>query len=249
MDFSADLRYAFRSLAKAPAFTTVAVLSLALGIGANTGVFTLLDQVLLDLMPVKDPGSLVQFKEVGQNYGNNSGMNALSYPIYRDFRDQNEVFTGMLARYYEPASVSFRGREERIAIELVSGTYFPVLGLEPAAGRLFGTADDGPPSGAPYAVLGYDYWQSRFGGDRSVVGKPILVNGHPLQIVGVASKGFMGMEAMFTAQLYVPITMAPDLTGYEKPLENRRQRWVQVFGRLKPGVTLAQAQASLAPIF
>ncbi len=249
MDFSADLRHAFRSLARSPAFTTVAVLSLALGIGANTGVFTLLDQVLLGLMPVRDPSALVQLKEVGQHYGNNTGLNSLSYPIYLDFRDRNQVFSGMLARYYEPVSVSFAGRDERAAAELVSGTYFPVLGPEPALGRLFAPDEDRTPSGAPYAVLGYDYWQSRFGADRSVLGKPILVNGHPLTIVGVAPRGFMGMEAMFTAQLFIPISMAPELTGMAKPLENRRQRWVQVFGRLKPGVTVAQAQASLAPLF
>ena len=249
MDFSADLRHAFRSLGRSPGFTAVAVLSLALGIGANTGVFSLLDQVLLGLMPVRDPSALVQLKEVGQNYGNNSGMNALSYPIYLDFRDRNQVFSGMLARAYVAASVSFAGRDERVATELVSGTYFPVLGLEPVLGRLFAPDDDRTPSGAPYAVLGYDYWQSRFGADRSVLGKPILVNGHPLTIVGVAPRGFMGMEAMFTAQLFIPISMAPDLTPWQRPLENRRQRWVQVFGRLKPGVTMVQAQASLAPIF
>src|SRR5690348_2533427 len=129
MNLLGDLRYAFRSLAKSPVFAAVAVFSLALGIGANTGVFSMLDQVLLGLMPVRDPSALVQLKEVGENYGSNTGLNSLSYPIYLDFRDQNEVFTGMLARYRAPVSVSFAGRNERAATELVSGTYFPVLGL------------------------------------------------------------------------------------------------------------------------
>jgi predicted permease len=249
MSLPGDLRYAFRSLAKSPLFAAVAVFSLALGIGANTGVFTMLDQVLLGLMPVRDPSGLAQLKEVGQHYGSNTGLNSLSYPIYLDFRDQNEVFSGMLARYRTPVSVSFAGRNERAAAELVSGTYFQVLGLEPSLGRLFTPADDRIASGAPLAVLSYDYWQSRFGGDAGIVGKELLVNDHRLTIVGIAPRGFDGMEAMFPAQIYVPIVMAPDLAGFAKPLDDRRLRWVQVFGRLKPGVTMRQAQASLGPIF
>ncbi len=209
----------------------------------------MLDQVLLGLMPVRDPSALAQLKEVGQHYGSNTGLNSLSYPIYVDFRNQNQVFDGMLARSLAAASVSFGGHNERIAAELVSGTYFPVLGLEPAMGRLFTPDDDRAASGSPFAVLGYDYWQSRLGGDPGVLGKTMLVNDHQLTIVGIAPRGFEGTEAMFPAQIYVPIVMAPDLTHQERPLENRRLRWVQVFGRLKPGVTLRQAKASLAPIF
>ncbi len=249
MSLPDDLRYAFRSLAKAPVFAAVAVFSLALGIGANTGVFTMLDQVLLGLMPVRDPSALAQLKEVGQHYGSNTGLNSLSYPIYVDFRNQNQVFDGMLARCLAAASVSFGGRNERVAAELVSGTYFPTLGLQPAMGRLFTPDDDRAASGSPFAVLGYDYWQSRLGGDPGVLGKTMLVNDHQLTIVGIAPRGFEGMEAMFPAQIYVPIDMAPDLTRQERPLENRRLRWVQVFGRLKPGVTLRRAKVSLAPTF
>src|SRR5262249_55377106 len=241
MRLQGDLRYALRSLAKSPVFGAVAVLSLALGIGANTGVFTMLDQVLLGLMPVRDPSALVQLKEVGEHYGSNTGLHALSYPIYLDFRDQNQVFTGMLARCLTPASVSFAGRNERAAVELVSGTYFPVLGLQAELGRLFTPDEDRVASGAPLAVLGYDYWQSRFGGDRDIVGQGMLLNNHRLTIVGVAPRGFDGMEAMFRTQIYVPIVMAPDLTRHERPLENRRLRWMQVFGRLKPGVSQRQA--------
>ena len=244
-----DLRYAFRSLAKSPVFAAVAVLSLALGIGANTGVFTMLDQVLLGLMPVRDPSALVEFKEVGQSYGSNTGMNALSYPKYVDIRAQNQVFTGMMARYEMPASVSFAGRSERAAAELVSGTYFAVLGLRPAMGRLFTPDDDRIASGAPFAVLGYGYWQSRFGGDPAIVGKEIVLNDHRLTILGVAPPGFDGTEAMFTTQLFVPMAMAPELVRIPRPLENRRYRWVQVFGRLKPGETARQAKAALAPLF
>jgi predicted permease len=249
MSFTADLRFAFRSLGKAPVFTAVAVASLALGIGANTGMFSMLDQILLGEMPVRDPGALVQLKASGMFYGSNTGMNSLSYPMYLDLRDRNQVFTGMLARDYAPVSVAFAGRSERTSAELVSGSYFPLLGLQAAAGRLFGPEDDHSPGGAPYVVLGYDYWQARFAGDPGVLGQPIVVNEHRLTIVGIAPRGFDGMEAMFTTRVYIPIVMATELARFSKPLENRRQQWVQVFGRLKPEVSTRQAQASLAPIF
>jgi predicted permease len=249
MDLVSELRYAARALAKSPVFTSVAVFSLALGIGANTGVFTMLDQVLLGLLPVENPTQLVQLKQVGESYGSNNGLNAHSYPIYADFRDQNQVFRGMLCRYHMAASVSFDGRNERASLELVSGTYFQVLGLQPALGRLFTPNEDRKSSGAPLAVLSYDYWQSRFGADPAIVGKEILVNDHRLTIVGIAPRGFDGMEAMFVTQIYAPVMMAPELTKKDKPLESRRHRWVQVFGRLKPGVTPAHAKATLAPLF
>jgi predicted permease len=249
MSLTGDLRFAFRSLGKSPEFTAVAVASLALGIGANTGMFSMLDQILLGLMPVRDPGALVQLKPSGIVYGSNTGMNSFSYPMYADLRDRNQVFTGMLARDYTPVSVSFAGRSERTSAELVSGTYFPLLGLEPAAGRLFGPDDDRSPGGSPYAVLAYDYWQSRFGGSPAVLGQAILVNEHRLTIVGVAPRGFDGMEAMFTTRIYVPIAMTTELARFPKPLENRRRSWVQVFGRLKPGVSMRQAQASIAPVY
>jgi predicted permease len=244
-----EFRFAVRSLLKSPVFVSVAVISLALGIGANTAVFTFLDQALLRLLPVKEPQELVQLKEVGQHYGSNTGMNALSYPIYKDFSEQNQVFSGMLCRSSQPLSISFGGRSERSVGELVSGTYFPVLGVRPALGRLFTASEDRTRGGAPFAVLGYNYWQMRFAGDSDVIGKPILVNNHKLTIIGVAQQGFEGVEALFAAQIYVPMSMAEQITKEKKPFENRRRRWVQVFGRLKPGVTPTQAKASLQPIF
>ena len=184
MSFAGELRFSVRSLTKSPVFVLVAVISLALGIGANTAVFSLLDQSILRLLPVQDPGQIVQLKEVGQHYGSNTGFNSLSYPIYQDFSQRNEVFSGVLCRHSLAFSVSFEGRNERAAGELVSGTYFPVLGVRPAAGRLFSAADDQSRGGSPFAVLGYDYWQTRFSGDPSVIGKPILVNNHKLTIIG-----------------------------------------------------------------
>jgi predicted permease len=249
MGLSVEIRHALRSLRRSPVFSTVAILSLALGIGANTGIFTMLDQVLLGLMPVADPTQLVQLKETGDHYGSNTGLNSLSYPIYQDLRDQNEVFSGTLCRYRDAVSVSFDGRNERAGVELVSGNYFSVLGVAPALGRLFSPAEDRTPSGAPLVVLGYDYWQTRYGSDPNILGREMLVNGMKFTIVGVAARGFDGMEAMFPTQIHVPVMMATEITGRAKLLENRRFRWVQVFGRLRPGITATQARASLQPIF
>ncbi len=249
MRFPGELRYVVRSLRKSPVFVSVAVLSLALGIGANTAVFTLLDQVLLRMLPVRDPSQLVQLKEVGEHYGSNTGMNSLSYPMYRDFVEQNKVFSGMLCRHTLSFSTSFEGRNERAAGEIVSGTYFDVLGVRPAVGRLFTSSDDRSRGDAPLAVLGYGYWQARFAGDPSVVGRQILVNNHRLTIVGVAQRGFEGVEPLFSTHIFVPMMMAQELTGESKPFENRRRRWVQIFARLKPGVSMSQAKVSLQPIF
>jgi predicted permease len=249
MGIVGDVRYALRALGKSPVFTAVAVLSLALGIGANTAVYTLVDGVLLNLLPVKNPRDLVQLKEVGHHYGSNTGMNALSYPIYEDFRDKNQVFSGMLCRYQLPISLSDAGRSERAQGELVSGTYFQVLGVGAARGRVFTAEDDRTRSGAPYAVLAYDYWQTRYGGDASVVGREILVNDHKLTVIGVAQRGFEGAGRLFETQIYMPVMMASQMIDWERPLDDRRRRWVQVFARLKPGVAIPQAKASLAPVF
>src|SRR5215472_8040453 len=249
MSLARDLRYAARSLGRSPVFTAVAVLSLALGIGANTAVFTLLDHVLLHQLPVTRPGELVQLEEHGQHYGSNTGMNALSYPIYEDLRDQKGVFSGMFCRYQLPLSISFAGNNERTMGELVSGTYFPVLGIHAALGQLFTPEEDRGRGGAPFVVLGYDYWKTRFAGDPSVIGKQVLVNNHQLTVIGVAEKGFDGDERLFPAQIYMPVMMAKELTTEDKPFDNRRRRWVQVFARLKPGVSLSAAKASLQPIF
>jgi predicted permease len=245
-----DLRYALRSLAKAPAFTAVSVLSLALGIGANTAVFGIIDDALIRALPVRNPGELVQLRGVGTHYGSNTGINALSYPMYEDFRDKNHAFTGMLCRFQYAVSVSDSGRNERASAELVSGTYFSLLGVHAQFGRLFTLDEDRTPNSAPLAVLGYDYWKTRYAADPKIVGRQILVNDQRLTIVGVAQIGFEGVDRLFDTQIYIPIMMAPQmLQGPKNRLEDRRRRWVQVFARLKPGVTRQQAQASLDPLF
>ncbi|HZQ50983.1 MAG TPA: ABC transporter permease [Bryobacteraceae bacterium] len=244
-----ELRQALRSLSKSPVFVVVTVLSLALGIGANAAVFTLLDQALLRLLPVQRPERLVQLHEKGDWYGSNTGTNALSYPMYRDFTEQNQVFSGMFCRHSLPFSVSFAGRSERAGGELVSGSYFPVLGLRPALGRLFTSAEDRRRGGSPLAVLGYDYWRTRFAGDPSIIGRKLLINNHEFTVVGVAPAGFHGVERLFDSQIYVPVMMAQQVTQEDKPFDNRGRRWLQVFGRLKDGVTIREAKAFLQPIF
>ena len=248
-----DLRYAIRTFRKSPVFVMVAILSLAFGIGANTAIFTLVDQVLLRLLPVKDPQQLVLLWGRGPHYGSNNGRYKLSYPMYEDFRDHNQVFNGVFCLWETSMSVSSDGRTERVDGELVSGTYFPVLGVGAALGRLFAPEDDKTPGGAPYAVLSYRYWISRFAGSPDVIGKHILVNGHQLSIIGVSQAGFDGTDPGKSPQVRVPIMMKAEMdpvgAGFDYNFKSRRGRWVNVYGRLKPGVTMLQAKAALQPFF
>jgi len=245
-----DLRFAARTFKKSPVFVAVAVLSLALGIGANTAIFTLVDQVLLRLLPVKDPQQLVLLWGRGQHYGSNNGRYKLSFPMYEDFRDQNQVFSGMFCLWGTSMSVSFQAKTEHVAGELVSGTYFPVLGVGAAAGRVFTPDDDKAPGGAPYAVLSYRYWITRFAGNPNVIGQKLLVNGFPLTIVGVSQAGFDGTDPASSPQIRVPVMMKAQMDPLNfYTLTGRRGRWVNVYGRLKPGVTMEQAKAGLQPLF
>jgi predicted permease len=247
-NFVQDLRYAFRTLRKAPLFTSVAVLSLALGIGANTAIFTLVNQLILQLLPVRDPEQLVLLTARGSHYGSNTGGNALSYPMYQDFRDKNQVFQGMFCRFGNAFSLTYEGRTELVSGELVSGNYFPVLGVGAALGRVFSAQDDLIQGGHPIAVLSYGYWRTRFAADAAVIGRKIVLNGYPLTIVGVSRAGFDGVEPGSSPQIRVPMMMKHELTQFYS-LNDRRGRFAQVFGRLKPGVTPVQAKAGLQPLF
>lgn len=245
-----DLRYSIRTLRKSPLFAAIAVLSLALGIGANAAIFTLIDQLILQLLPVSHPEQLVLLTARGSHYGSNSGSNALSYLMYTDFRDKNQVFSGMFCRNGQTYSVMIDGHTEMVSGEDVSGNYFPVLGVRPALGRLFTANDDLIQGANPLAVLSYGYWKTRFNGDRGILGKKLIVNGYPLTIVGVSQEGFNGLEVGYSPQIRVPITMHDVLPITPFPeLNNRRRRFVQVYGRLKPGVTLEHAKAGLQPLF
>ena len=246
-----DLRYALRTLRQSPVFTAVAIVSLALGIGANTAIFSLVDQILLRLLPVKDPKQLVLLSMKGFHYGGNWGGNAISYPMYHDFSENNTVFSGMFCRFSYRVSLGFNGRTERAAAELVSGSYFPVLGVGAALGRTLTPDDDRVPDGHPLAVLSYDYWRSRFASDPNILGKTLLLNGRNFTVLGVAERGFEGIELGFPAQIFIPIMMRAEAVPNSEQLDfkNRRQRWVNAFGRLKPGITATQAKASLQPFF
>jgi len=244
-----DLRFAVRGFAKSPVFTAVAILSLALGIGANTAIFSLIDQLILQYLPVRDPQSLVLLAGKGQHYGGNNGRNALSYPMYQDIRDRNPVFAGIMCRYSQLFTVGTSSRVEVVSGELVSGNYFPVLGIGAALGRVFNASDDLHPGAHPYAVLSYSYWKSHLGSDPKVIGQTIRVNNYPMTIIGVAQRGFDGVEPGAATSVMVPISMATAVRPGFDNMFNRRMRWVNVFGRLKPGETKEQAKAGLQPLF
>jgi predicted permease len=243
-----DFGYALRTLRRSRGFAVVAALTLALGIGANTAIFTLLDQVLLRLLPVKNPQQLVLLTMRGKHYGNNWGGNAISYPMFRDFQNHNEVFSGMFCRFPQPVSMTYGGQAERTLGELVSGTYFGVLGIGTALGRAIGPEDDRVPDGHPVVVLSYDYWKQRFGGDPQIVGKTLLVNNYQMSVIGVSQPGFDGVEIGASTKIFIPVMMEKEIIiGPMKFLTDRRSRWVNAFGRLKPGVTEEKAKASLQP--
>jgi predicted permease len=245
-----DLRYSLRSLRKSPVFLAVAVLSLALGIGANTAIFTLIHQLILQPLPVHDAEQLVMLAGRGEHYGGNNGPERLSYPMYAQIRDKNQVFNGMFCTYPATVSASFEGRTELIGADYVSGNYFPVLGIGSAIGRVFTASDDLIQGGHPLAVLSEGYWRTRFASDRNIVGKQITVNGRALTIIGVSQAGFNGVEPGRAPQIRIPITMKDELPHTNGGrLNAERFRWTEVFGRLKPGMTIEKAQAGLQPLF
>jgi predicted permease len=246
---SRDIRHAIRSLRQAPGFVLIVVLTLGLGIGANTAIFSLMDQVLLRPLPVHDPSALVLLDGPGAFQGRTVNLATFSYPMYVDFRDRNEVFSGVLARFPLSTTVVWRGASERANGELVSGNYFDVLGVRPALGRMLNAADDRVPGAHPIAVLSYGYWQRRFGGDPLVLNQTITVNGHPLTIVGVSARGFAGVQVGQAADVMLPLMMKAQMTPTWNDLDNRRSRWVTVMARLKPGVSRTAAEAAMNVIY
>lgn len=247
-----DLRLAIRGLRRSPLFATVAILSLALGIGANTAIFTLIDQILLRELPVVAPEQLVMLYQQGSNMGSNMGSRMHSYPLYEDLQKKAEPLAEVLCRRTVPASVSVDNQTERVEAELVSGNYFSMLGVKPALGRVFNSReDDQVYQGHPVVVLSHGYWVSRFGRDPNVIGKKVLVNDYPMTIAGVSAEGFAGLDPVQSPQIRVPVLMKPVMApnwGWLH-MDDRRARWVQVFGRLKPGYTVESAKAPLQGLF
>jgi putative ABC transport system permease protein len=251
--FLQDFRYALRQLAKSPGFAAVAIITLALGIGANTAIFSLLDQALLRSLPVKDADRLVVLQFTGNGSGHVSSRTDdtfyFSYPMYRDLRDRNSVFSGLIATDWMQVGVQWHNQSEVIAAELVSGNYFDALGIQPAMGRLLVADDDRVADANPVVVLSFSYWQRRLGGDPSVVNQSILVNGHPFTILGVAPPGFHSVVMGDTPDLFAPMTMKAEVRPGFKDLEDRTSRWLNIIGKLKPGLTREQAEAGLNPLW
>ncbi len=247
-----DLRLALRGLRRSPLFAFVAVLSLALGIGANTAIYTLIDQILLRKLPIKQPEQLVMLWQQGPHSGSNMGARMHSYPIYREFQQRAEPFAEVLARRTVETSVTIDGQTERLSGEMVSGNYFSLLGVPAAIGRVFSSEeDDRVYQGHPVVVLSHDYWTRRFNGNPAVVGQKILVNNYPMTIVGVSAAGFAGLDPTRSTQIRVPILMKPVVVPDWEwvKLDDERTRWVQVFARLKPGQTPESAAGPMQGLF
>jgi predicted permease len=243
-----DIRFAVRTLVKSPIFTTVAVASLALGIGVNTALFSFLDHLLLRSLPVREPQKLALLDATGPVMGLMANEQAFSHPMYKELRDRNDVFEGVLARYDTGVSLTWKNQTESAIGELVTGNYFDVLGLQPHIGRLFSQTDDQTPGAHPVVVLSHGYWTRRFGADPAVVNQKVLVNGHPMEVVGVAPPRFHGVLVGNSMDLFVPVMMKAQITPTWNELESPRAWWLNIFARLKPGISFEQAQARLAPL-
>src|ERR1039458_6820993 len=247
-----DLRFALRTLARSPLFTAVAVLSLALGIGANTSIFSLLDQVLYRSLPVRDPKALTVFHVDDHSSGSSSSDNnqsVFSYPMYQDLRDRSAVFSGVVARAGVPVSVSWNGQTERARAEMVSGNLFEVLGVSAAIGRAFTPEDDGAPGAHPVVMLSHDYWVRRFAGEPGVLNVKVAINGHPMIVIGIAPPGFRGVLSGENPDVFVTIAMKREVTPTWDGLTDRRTRWLNILARLKPGVSPEQAQAAIRTVY
>ncbi len=251
-----NLRYALRQLRRSPGFAVTAVLTLALGVGANTAIFSLLDQALLRSLPVRDPQQLVVLKGTGTAWqGRTSGHGGdrqmlFSYPMYRDLRDKGKPFTGLIATTTAHVGLSSHGNASIEDAEIVTGSYFQVLGVQPALGRLLADTDDATSGVNQIAVLSYEYWRDHMGADRGIVGQTIGVNGQPVSIVGVAAPVFRSAVWGQTPALFVPIGMIAQIEPSQaKGLTDHKDRWLNVVGRLRNGETEALAEAELAPLW
>ena len=248
-----DLRYILRQLRKSPAFTTVAVITLALGIGANTAIYSLLDQAMLRSLPVKDPNRLMLLRYSGDSPGHSFNRNDshfyFSYPMYRDLRDHNSVFSGLLATAWVQVGVQSHGQSEDDNAEFVSGNYFDVLGLQAALGRLFVPSDDLVQDANPVAVLSFNYWQRRFGLDPRIVNQTLSINGHPFTVVGIAASGFHSIVQGDNPAIFVPMAMRHEIAPGMDGLEERRSQWLNIIGKRKPGTTREQAKAGIDAVW
>jgi putative ABC transport system permease protein len=240
-----DVRYGLRQLLKHPVFTILAVLSLTLGIGANTAIFSLVNTVLLRPLPVKEPSQLI---EVYGSLNNGADFSIQSYLNYKDYRDRNDVFSGLFVYRIVVASFSHSGSNERVWGYLASGNYFDVLGVNPILGRSFLPEEDQTPGSRPVVVLSYTCWQKRFAADPAIVGRTISLNNHTFTVIGVAPKGFIGTEVAYAPEYWAPMMMAKVIEPGSRWLDSRDSNNLFMIGRMKPGVTPAQVKAAMDAI-
>jgi putative ABC transport system permease protein len=251
-----DLRYGMRGLLRNPGFAMVAVITLALAIGANSTIFSLLSQALLRALPVQDPEQLVVVSSSGSHPGHLQSeggdtpghLHEFSYPMYRDLRDKNTVLSGLIASAPMSIGVVWNGRAEAVSAEMVSGNYFDLLGVRPALGRVFDANDETAEDANPVTVLSFAYWKTHLA-EAPVVGKTMLINGAPFTIVGVAAPGFHSVVFGRVPNVYVPITMQRTVQPEWNYLKDRTAYWIDLIGRLRPGVAAAQAEAGMNPLY
>jgi putative ABC transport system permease protein len=249
-----DIRFGARLLRKNPVFTIIAVLTLGLGIGANTAIFSLTYQVLLQLLPVPQPQELVILRSPGPKMGRTSSDGdsaaAFSYPMYKDLRDRGgKVFAGLLARRASDVSISGPGGTELARGELVTGNYFTTLEVTPALGRIFGPEDESAIGSNPVVVLSYGFWTRHFGGDSSILNKQINVNGTLLTVIGVTRAGFSGVQLGDSPDVFVPITMTSQVSPNWPDINDHRVHWLALIGRLHPGLTRSSAESAVQTVF
>jgi putative ABC transport system permease protein len=251
-----DLRFALRQIRRSPGFMLTAVLTLALGVGANTAIFSLLDQALLRSLPVHDPQQLVLLKGTGKSWDGHSSNHgsgpemSFSYPMYRDLRDRGSVFDGLIATAPASVGITRENASEMADAEIVSGNYFGVLGVSAAQGRLLTAADDTAPGANPVAVLSYNYWKTHAGSDAGVVGQTLSINGQPFQIVGVSAPAFQSAVWGQVPDVFVPMSMLDQvIPGKGKRLQDHTDRWMNIVGRLKAGESPEHAQMAMAPLW
>jgi len=246
-----DFTYGVRQLRSSPGFALAAILSLALGIGANSAIFTLVDQILLRLLPVENPSELVQLRLLGGRFGSNDGdgEHTFSHPLFLAFREQNTVFSGLTGQRIEQVSLVGDERSEMVRLGLVAGNYFNVLGVRSHLGRLLTPEDDKLRNGHPVVVLQYNFWRNRFDGRQDIVDSTIRLNGAPFTVIGVAAPDFEGTDLGIPTNLWVPVMMKPTITPTWDALDQERYAWFYLFGRLKPGITIEAAQPAMKVLY
>jgi putative ABC transport system permease protein len=251
----ADLRFALRQLRRSPAFAVTAILTLALGVGANTAVFSLLDQALLRSLPVRAPQQLIVLKANTLTWNGSSSNNGgddndyFSYPMYQNLQEKNQVFDGLIGTAPAEAGFSRGSTSQVLDIELVTGNYFNILGVIPALGRLF-SPDDNTASAPPAAVVSFDFWRNTLSSDPKIIGQTVNLNSHPFVVIGVAAPRFHSAVWGQTPQVFVPIEKVDLVTSHDGAgLRDHFSRWMIILGRLKPGMTAAHAQVGIAPLW